>query len=237
MIDRQMSVAVARGCFAATALLALVPYAWGAGDATRGAAVFQACAACHSISPGVHLTGPSLADVWQHKAASVAGFSRYSDAIKGAGIVWNDDTLNKWLANPDALIPGTSMTFPGLQDAAARQDVVAYLKAISEGTAPAAPQRRGGMMAEPTRPNLKQAPPQGQVTAINHCGDGYAIKTGDGKVSKVWEYNIRFKTDSSQFGPERGKPVIIGAGMQGDRASVIFAMPSEISNFIKESCD
>jgi cytochrome c len=167
----------------------------------------------------------------------VPGFTRYSDAIKRSNILWNEDALDKWLANPDALVPGTSMTFAGIPDTSLRQDVIAYLKAVAEDKAPAGPQRRGGMMAEPTRPNLKQAPPQGQVTAINHCGDGYAIKTRDGKVNKVWEFNIRFKTDSSEAGPARGKPVIVGAGMQGDRASVVFASPSEISAFIKESCE
>ena len=208
----------------------------GAGDASRGANVFQACSSCHSTKAGVQLTGPSLANIWQHKAASVAGFPRYSDALKKTDIVWNDETLGEWLANPDALVPGTSMTFPGLQDSSARQDVIAYLKAVSEGKAPAPPQRRGGMMAEPTRPDLKAAPPQGQVASISHCEDSYAIKTADGKTTKVWEFNLRFKTDSSNLGPRRGKPVIVGAGMQGDRATVVFATPAEISSFVKEAC-
>jgi len=130
-----------------------------------------------------------------------------------------------------------SMTFAGIQNSSAREDIIAYLRNVSEGKAPASPERRGGMMAEPTRPNLKQAPPEGHVTAVNHCGDGYAIKTANGKVNKVWEFNIRFKTDSSEFGPQRGKPVIVGAGMQGVRASVVFSSPVEISSFVKESCE
>ena len=56
-------------------------------------------------------------------------------------------------------------------------------------------------------------------------------------MNKAWEFNLRFKTDSSDVGPEPGNPVIIGAGMQGDRASVVFASPGEISSFIKQSCD
>jgi cytochrome c len=86
------------------------------------------------------------------------------------------------------------------------------------------------------KPNLKEAPPEGQVRAIRHCGDGYAVQTADGKTENIWEFNLRFKTDSSKLGPQRGKPVVIGAGMQGDRASVVFANPAEISGFIKESC-
>jgi cytochrome c len=65
----------------------------------------------------------------------------------------------------------------------------------------------------------------------------YTIKTADGNVSKAWEFNLRFKTDSSDVGPQRGKPVIVGSGMQGDRASIVFATPDEISKFIKESCE
>jgi cytochrome c len=210
---------------------------WGAGDAERGVGVFRQCAACHSTTTGVHLTGPSLANIWHHKAATVPGFVRYSDAMKQANIVWNDETLNKWLANPESLVRGTSMTFPGLPDAAAREDVIAYLKAVAHGNAPSASQRGGGMMAQPARPDLKQAPSQGQVVAIRHCADSYAIKTADGKRSKIWEFNLRFKTDTSSLGPQRGNPVVVGAGMQGDRASVVFATPGEISDFVKESCD
>jgi cytochrome c len=208
-----------------------------AGDASRGANVFQACAACHAVTPGEHLTGPSLANVWHHKAGTVPGFARYSEAMKNANIMWNEDTLDRWLTNPNVLIRGTSMTFPGLPDASARSDVIAYLKSVSEGNPPAAAQPRGGMMmGQPSKPNLKQAPPQGQVVSIGHCGDAYTVKTADGKVNKVWEFNLRFKTDSSNAGPQPGKPVIVGAGMQGDRAAVVFAKPSEISSFVKESC-
>ena len=222
--------------FAIAVALPIAP-AWGTGDPARGASAFRQCAACHSITPGVHLTGPSLANIWQHKAATVPGFVRYSDAMKKANIVWNDETLGKWLANPDSLVPGTSMTFPGLQDPSAREDMITYLKAVADGKGPSAPQRGGGMMAQPTLPDLKQAPLQGQVIAIQHCADSYAIKTADGKTNKVWEFNLRFKTDTSSLGPQRGKPVIVGAGMQGDRASVVFATTGEISSFVKESCD
>jgi cytochrome c len=52
----------------------------------------------------------------------------------------------------------------------------------------------------------------------------------------VWEFNLRLKTDSSNDGPQAGKPVIVGTGMQGDRAAVVFAAPEEISAFIKSAC-
>jgi len=211
--------------------------AFAAGDAQRGAQVFQACMACHSVKPGEHMTGPSLAHVWNHKAGTVEGFTRYSDAMKRAGITWNDAALDKWLANPDAFIPGTSMTFPGFQESRDRQDVIAYLKAVSENKVPQARPGGGGMMSmQSGKANLRKAPPEGQVTSIQHCGDTYTVQTADGKAQKVWEFNLRFKTDSSSEGPFPGKPVIVGAGMQGDRASVVFAAPAEISGFIKSTC-
>jgi cytochrome c len=193
--------------------------------------------ACHSTKAGEHLTGPSLADIWQHKAGTVAGFQRYSDAMKRAELMWTEDTLDRWLSDPERLVPGTSMTFPGLRESKARQDVIAYLKSVSAGKAPALQQRGGGMMGMATaKVDLKAAPPSGQVTAISHCGDAYTVQTADGNANKVWEFNLRFKTDSSNLGPSPGKPVIVGAGMQGDRASVVFATPTEISRFISERC-
>ena len=53
---------------------------------------------------------------------------------------------------------------------------------------------------------------------------------------KCREFNLRFKTDSSKLGPRPGQPVAVGAGMQGDRASIVFASPKEISTAIAESC-
>ena len=219
------------------ALLALVPAAYAQGDPTRGAHVFSQCLACHSVRPREHMTGPSLANVWNSKAGSAQGFGRYSEAIEKSDVVWNAETLDRWLSAPEAFIPGTSMTFPGLKDALARRDVIAYLRAVSEGKAPPA-QGGGGMMGmtRNDRPDLRRAPPEGQVISIRHCGDTYVITTADGNTEKVWEFNLRFKTDSSKLGPLPGKPVVVGAGMQGDRASVIFSTPKEISAFIKQSC-
>jgi cytochrome c len=207
--------------------------AFGAGDPKRGAQVFQACAACHSVERGEHLTGPSLSGILGRKAGTAEGFLRYSDAMKRSGVVWSEANLDKWLADPSQFVVGTSMTFAGLQKSKDREDLIAYLKAVSEGSAPAGSgrARMGG-----GRANLKNAPPPGQVASISHCGDTYTVTTADGKTDKVWEFNLRFKTDSSRLGPPPGKPVVVGAGMQGDRASVVFASPKEISEFIKPSC-
>lgn len=222
---------------AAAAIVAAGPRFAIAADAARGAQLFRQCAACHSVQPGEHLTGPSLADAWHRKAGTAPGFLRYSDALKRSGIAWDEASLDRWLADPAALVPGTSMTFPGLRDEQARGDLIAYLQAVSEKKAPAARPGRGGAMGmSRAKPDLKRAPLAGQVVSVGHCGDTYTVKTADGRTEKVWEFNLRFKTDSSALGPALGKPVIIGAGMQGDRASVVFARPKEISEFVVARC-
>ncbi len=215
----------------------LIDPASAAGDPKRGAQLFGQCMACHSVQPGEHQTGPSLAHVWNRKAGTIPDFMRYSDPVKQSGITWNAAALDKWLANPAQLIPGNSMTFPGIKDAQARQDVIAYLKAVDESKAPPATKGGGGMMGMGrAKLDLKNAPPAGQVRSIKYCGDTYTVETADGKVEKIWEFNLRFKSDSSKVGPAPGKPVVVGAGMQGDRASIVFASPKEISETIKQSC-
>lgn len=215
---------------------ALAP-AHAAADAARGARLFRACEACHSTTPGVQMTGPSLARIWKRRAGTVPGFPRYSDAMQHAGIVWNETTLDRWLTDPQGLIPGTSMTFPGMREEQSREDVIAYLHAVSNGDAPPVDARGGMTMGmQSPKENLKAAPREGQVTSITHCKDTYTITTADGRVAKVWDFNLRFKTDSSDLGPRAGKPVIVGAGMQGDRASIVFSGPGEISRSIVERC-
>ena len=228
MSTRQSFLALACAVFA----LAFGTVALAAGDAERGAKLFAQCMACHSTSPGEHLTGPSLAHVYGRKAASAEGFRRYSEALQKSRVVWNEATLDKWLADPEALVPGTTMTFPGIKDPGRRADLVSYLRAVSDGHAP---QAAAGRMS-PRRLDLKTAPPEGRVTAVSHCGDTYAITTADGQTQKIWEFNLRIKSDSSPLGPKAGEPVVVGAGMRGDRASLVFASPAEISAFIKRSC-
>jgi cytochrome c len=62
------------------------------------------------------------------------------------------------------------------------------------------------------------------------------VRTADGKTQEFWERNLRLKTDSSDEGPRKGAPATVAAGMMGDRASLIFATPGEISASIKQQC-
>jgi cytochrome c len=99
-----------------------------AGDAARGAKVYQGCMICHSLDQNE--IGPRHRDVFGNKAASVADYA-YSAALKGSNIVWNEATLDQWLSDPQALVPGTKMMF-SVDDAQDRADVIAYLKAARD---------------------------------------------------------------------------------------------------------
>lgn len=212
------------------------------GDVDRGQHDFRACAACHSLEPDRNMTGPSLADLWGRKAGGLPSFERYSDALKSSGIVWNDETLNRWLTDPQRLVPGNVMPFDGIKDASARADLLAFLK---EATKPdAAPKQSaqmrmkgmGGMMGGSRDPDLKKIEPARRVKTITYCHDTYRVTTADGKTRAFWERNLRFMTDSSDDGPEQTMPAIMPSGMLGDRAAVIFASPDEIGRFVRQQC-
>jgi cytochrome c len=202
------------------------------GNPARGEQDFQACAACHSLTPNHNMTGPSLAGVIGRKAGTLASFQRYSPALKSSGVTWNEQTLDAWLAKPDAFIPGTSMTFDGIPKPGIRADIIAYLQ---QAMTPKEVQS-GPAVGVPGDPDLKKVGPENRVLSITYCPDTYRVTTADGQRRDFWERNLRLKTDSSAIGPNKGEPAIFGAGMQGDRASVIFSTPEEISAFIKRQC-
>lgn len=202
------------------------------GNPLRGQHIFQDCQGCHSLTPNHNMTGPSLAGIFGRKAGTLASFQRYSKAIKASGVIWNDKTLDKWLTSPAKFIPGAHMIFQGLPNRQSRSDLIAYLKQASA----APPRGKGPGVGAPGDHNLKKLSPQHRITSITYCPDTYTITTADGKKTQFWERNLRFQTDSSVIGPLKGAPAIYPAGMVGDRASVIFSMPEEISAFIKHKC-
>src|SRR6266404_5107946 len=227
---------------AGIALTALsIPLSAQTSDTARVQQLYRACAACHSLEPNRNMTGPSLAELWNRQAGGLPSFERYSPALKSSGIVWQDNTLDEWIKDPQHFIPGNTMTFPGIKDARQRADLLAFLKdATQPGRAPKTAQgdnQMGGMMmGGGAVPNLKKLDPEDRVQSINHCGDTYKVATADGKVRDFWERNLRFKTDVSDDGPQKGTPAIVPAGMMGDRADVSFASPDEISGFISHQC-
>ena len=100
-----------------------------AAHAETAPAVFARCAVCHNAEKGAPTkVGPNLYGVFGHKAAK-SKFT-YSDGLKKSGFVWNEATLDKWIAGPMQLVPGTYMSFPGIKDAAKRAEIIAYLKSL-----------------------------------------------------------------------------------------------------------
>ena len=90
---------------------------------------FAQCAACHSVEKGKMGIGPSLAGVFGTKSGEIAGYA-FSDAMKSAGLTWDESTLDRYLAAPAKVVPGTKMTYAGLADPAARKAIIEYLKTL-----------------------------------------------------------------------------------------------------------
>ena len=206
----------------------------------NGAPAYRMCAACHSLQPGVHLSGPSLAGLWGRKAASVAGFGRYTEGLKKADIVWDEDTLNAWLADPQAMVPGTTMMFRGVEKDETRANLIAFLRqALAEDGA--AQVVKVGLIPEAMAegqipPSLEAVGPEQQITAIRHCGDAYHVTTAAGAEYPFWETNLRIKIDTSERGPGEGKPILLRSGMAGDRISVVFASLEALKKQLTETC-
>ena len=98
-----------------------------AADAEKGNAVFERCAACHQLSPDKSDDAPTLAGVFGRKIASIPEF-RYSAAMKRSTIVWDAETLDAFVKDPQAFVPGTRMPFDGVADKSDRDDLLEYLK-------------------------------------------------------------------------------------------------------------
>jgi len=99
-------------------------------DANDGKKVFQTyCATCHTAQPGRNFVGPTLFGVVNRHSGEVPGF-HYSEANRQSGITWDPATLDRYLAAPRNVVPGTFMTFPGLKDPEKRAQVIAYLETL-----------------------------------------------------------------------------------------------------------
>ncbi|MBL8287296.1 MAG: c-type cytochrome [Rubrivivax sp.] len=92
----------------------------------RGEQVYERCAACHSIE--ANRAGPRHCGLFGRRAGSEPGFEGYSEAMRRSGIVWNERTLDRFLAAPTRVVPGTAMGYAGIADAGERSDLIAYLR-------------------------------------------------------------------------------------------------------------
>jgi len=114
-----------RRALALIALFALIaPRAASAADAAHGEKVYKTCGICHSFEKNGQ--GPRHAGVFGRTAGTVADY-QYSPSLKKSGIVWNDETLDKWLKDPQAFVPGAKMFF-SVDNAKDRADVIEFLK-------------------------------------------------------------------------------------------------------------
>ena len=140
------------------------------GDATEGRSVFRKCAVCHSLTSGKVLVGPSLANVVDRPSGSEPNFE-YSDAMKHAKLIWDPTTLDAYLADPQKVVPGNHMPFPGLKSQQDREDVIAYLASLSANFHPAP-----GTAAQPGTANIV---PRTAAPGAAYIADvKYTLRTG-----------------------------------------------------------
>ena len=123
---------ISLGATLAAALCLAAIRSWGnipqgvAGNASRGKDLYQGCAACHSIDDND--IGPKHRGVVGRHAASITDYN-YSPALTNSGLTWDEQTLDRWLSNPSALVPGTKMYFK-IDDPQSRADIIAYLEQL-----------------------------------------------------------------------------------------------------------
>lgn len=121
-----------RALIAAALACLFAASAQAAGDAKKGARVFNKCKACHSLAAdGKHKIGPNLHGLFGRKAGTAEGF-KYSKAMRDADVVWGEATLHEYLAAPKKYIPHNRMAFVGLKKENERDDVIAYLKKATQ---------------------------------------------------------------------------------------------------------
>ena len=111
-----------------------VCYAQGKSSADRGVTLFRTnCGACHSVT--CNRQGPKLEGLFGRTAGGVADFHQYTAELKASGIVWNDETLDAYLRDPNKLVPGTTMAAWGrVENAADRKAVIDYMRREDRST-------------------------------------------------------------------------------------------------------
>ncbi|MBS0221010.1 MAG: cytochrome c family protein [Proteobacteria bacterium] len=115
---------------AGTLVLSGACWAQDNADVAEGAKLYKrTCLACHANEAGQNKVGPALFGVVGRKAGSAPGFS-YSQAMKTAGVTWDDATIDKYIADPRKFLPGNKMAYAGLKKGEERKEIIAYLKTL-----------------------------------------------------------------------------------------------------------
>jgi cytochrome c len=96
----------------------------------RGEQIYGRCLACHAIEQ--NRTGPAHCGLFGRRAGSAPGYRAYSDALRKSGIVWNEKTLDHFLANPMGTVPGTNMTYLGVTSPQERSELIAWMKQATQ---------------------------------------------------------------------------------------------------------
>jgi nitrite reductase (NO-forming) len=153
------------------------PTSASGGDATAGRLVFRKCQACHSLEPGKNLVGPSLAGIIGRKAGAEPNYN-YSPAMKQANITWDEKTFDAYLADPQKVVPGNKMPFPGLKTDHDRQDILAFLESAKAGQpAGAAPVQQAQQQTQ-NAPSA-QAPQNAPAPRTEYVADArYTLRSG-----------------------------------------------------------
>jgi nitrite reductase (NO-forming) len=179
------------------------------GDPAAGRLVLRKCQACHAMEPGKALLGPSLTGIIGRKAGAEANYN-YSPAMKQANIVWDAKSLDAYLADPQKIVPGNKMPFPGLKTEQDRADVIAFLAgaggsvqaAAAGGNAPApareapsspsqaAPQPQSNQALQPAPNTGVTYLPDASYTLRSGIAEGRMVYVGvggaiDGKVNPI----------------------------------------------------
>jgi nitrite reductase (NO-forming) len=166
-----------------------------------GRLVFRKCSACHSLEAGRNSLGPSLANIVGQKAGAVPGYN-YSSAIKNSNLTWDAATLDAYLNDPQKVVPGNKMPFPGLKTENERRAIIAFL---SGGAGPAAAATAPVQAAQPAASPSAAAPAAKQAAPAAPSRD----QSAGAPAGSAYLPGIRYTLKS---GIAEGRMVFIGVG-------------------------
>ena len=176
----------------------------GADDPSKaGRLVFRKCSACHSLEAGKNSLGPSLADIVGKKAGTVAGYN-YSSAIRNSNLTWDAATLDAYLTDPQKVVPGNKMPFPGLKTENERRAIIAYLSGGAAAAAPAQAAAKPAASPSAAAPAAKQTAPAAPSAATPPRDQSAGAQAGSAYLP-----GLRYTLKS---GIAEGRMVFIGVG-------------------------